>query len=278
MAIRFCCCFMAFQAPTKARTCSGWRSRRTELGIRTFRLDHRGSGAGRGLARYTYHAGRSDDVRAVLAEVEHICSESPVSIASYSLSANLMLKLLGEAPNDVPACVHRVAAVSPPVDLSACVRFLDKSFFGRVYDRKFTRWLIRQVKDSPQWREDVPLARNVRAARRVIHFDELYTAPAAGYRDAAHYYSEASAGPLVKDIVNPTLVLISRDDPMIPFESFERLEPGPGVEVRVTDRGGHLGYYGTNDIDPDRYWMDWRLLEWLFPGRIWLPSSRGGAV
>lgn len=235
-----------------------------QRGIRSFRLDHRGSGAGRGLAKHTYHAGRSEDVRAVLAEIEHVCPGSPISIASYSLSANLMLKLLGEAPDNVPSCVHRVSAVSPPIDLSACVRFLDKSYFGRVYDRKFTKWLIQQVRDSPQWREDVPLAKNVNAAKRVIHFDELYTAPAAGYRDAAHYYSEASAGPRVKNIVTPTLILISRDDPMIPFSSYEKLELGSGIELKVTEHGGHLGYYGAAGVDADRYWMDWRLLEWLF--------------
>jgi predicted alpha/beta-fold hydrolase len=233
-------------------------------GIRAFRLDHRGSGAGKGLAKYTYHAGRSGDVRAVLDEIEHVCGDSAVSIASFSLSANVMLKLLGEAPDDVPKCIHRVAAVSPPVDLSACVRFLDVSTVGRIYDRNFAKWLIKQVKHSPQWREDVPLAQNMRAAKRVLDFDELYTAPAAGYRDAAHYYAEASAGPRVKNIKTPTLILISRDDPMIPFNLFEQLEVSSSVDLHVTDRGGHLGFYGTNGVDADRYWMDWRLLEWLF--------------
>ncbi len=233
-----------------------------ERGVRSFRLDHRGSGAGRGLAKHTYHAGRSEDVRAVLAEVEHVCPGSPVSIASYSLSANLMLKLLGEAP--VPKCVHRVATVSPPIDLSACVQYLGSSLVGRIYDKNFTKWLIRQVKDSPQWREDVPLAKNIRAAQRVIHFDEMYTAPAAGYRDAAHYYSQASAAPLVKNITTPTLLVISRDDPMIPFETYETLEVGPSVEMVVTEYGGHLGFYGTRGVDPDPNWIDWRLMEWLF--------------
>ena len=108
------------------------------------------------------------------------------------------------------------------------------------------------------------LPQNMRAAKRVLDFDELYTAPAAGYRDAAHYYAEASAGPRVKNIKTPTLILISRDDPMIPFNLFEQLEVSSSVDLHVTDRGGHLGFYGTNGVDADRYWMDWRLLEWLF--------------
>ncbi len=233
-------------------------------GIRSFRLDHRGSGAGRGLARHTYHAGRSEDVRAVLAEIAHVCEGSLVSIAGYSLSANLILKLLGEAPDDVPTCVHRVAAVSPPIDLFGCVDFLGRSLIGRLYDHSFTRWLIRQVQDSPQWRDDVPLARNVRKAKRVIHFDEMYTAPAAGYRDASHYYSEASAGPLVRHIITPTLVVIAEDDPMVPFAGFRDLEVGSGVQFVSTPHGGHLGFYGKKGTDADRYWIDWRLLEWLF--------------
>lgn len=232
-------------------------------GMRAFRLDHRGSGAGRGLAQYTYHAGRSDDVRAVIDEIEHVCPGSPISVASFSLSANLMLKLLGEAPGAVPESIHRVAAVSPPIDLSACVQFLGQSVLGRVYDRKFARWLVRQVRDSPQWREDVPLAQSIRPLRRVLEFDELYTAPAAGYRDAAHYYSEASAARFVGAIRTPTLIIISRDDPMVPFVGFDELARNSAITLHATPRGGHLGYYGAAGQDPDRYWMDWRLLEWI---------------
>ena len=238
----------------------------TARGIRTFRLDHRGSGAGRGLARHTYHAGLTDDVRAVLAELEHVCAGSPISIASFSLSANLMLKLLGEDPEGVPGCLQRVVAVSPPIDLHACVTALGSSFMGRMYDRKFAKWLQQQVKDSPQWREDVPLAKHIRPVQRVIQFDELYTAPAAGYRDVNHYYTEASAGQYVPNIKTETLILIARDDPMVPFQTYENLPPlHSNVQIEATVHGGHLGFYGTGSTDPDAYWMDWRILEWLFP-------------
>lgn len=236
----------------------------TAKGIRTFRLDHRGSGAGRGLARHTYHAGLTDDVRTVLAELEHVCAGSPIDIASFSLSANLMLKLLGENPDAVPQCVRKVVAVSPPIDLHACVSVLDSSFMGRIYDRKFAKWLQKQVKDSPQWREDVPLAKHIRPVRRVIQFDELYTAPAAGYRDVDHYYSEASAGQYVPNIRTETLILIARDDPMVPFDAYENLPSlHSNVRLESTAHGGHLGFYSDGANDPDPYWMDWRVLEWL---------------
>ncbi len=234
-------------------------------GIRVFRLDHRGSGAGAGLARHTYHAGRSEDVRAVIAELEHVCAGAPICVAGFSLSANLILKLLGERPDDVPDSIARVVAVSPPIDLEGCVNFIGQSALGRIYDRNFAKTLVQQVKDSPQWREDVPLAKRIRPVQRVVEFDQLYTAPAAGYRDVDHYYSEASAWRLVPNITTPTTILIARDDPMVPFGSFENLPPlHKNVRLCVTERGGHLGFYGTKYVDPDRYWMDWRILEWLF--------------
>ncbi len=233
-------------------------------GIRCLRLDHRGTGAGRGLAKNTYHAGQSDDVRCVLRRLETLCPTSPVGVAGFSLSGNLVLKLLGESPDSVPVNVHRVAAVSPPVDLSGCVRHLGKSALGRRYDRQFARWLVQQVADSPQWRDDVPLATASGPVRRVVEFDELYTAPAAGFRDVAHYYAEASAAPLIDNIQVPTLILAARDDPMVPFGTFRRLRPPACVQLDTPRHGGHLGFYSRRTLGPDRYWMDWRVLSFLF--------------
>ena len=43
------------------------------------------------------------------------------------------------------------------------------------------------------------------------------------------------------------------------------------VELRMTDHGGHLGFVGRGGIDPDRRWMDWRVVDWI------LARDRAGA-
>ena len=65
-------------------------------GVRVFRMDLRGCGAGMGLARLPYHSGRSEDARAALAAIARICRNSPTTLVGFSLGANMSLKLLGE--------------------------------------------------------------------------------------------------------------------------------------------------------------------------------------
>ena len=61
----------------------------------------------------------------------------------------------------------------------------------------------------------------------------------------------------------PVLLLASRDDPLIPRGPLERIAMPDNVELRMTDHGGHLGFIGRRGIDPDRRWMDWRVVDWV---------------
>ncbi|TXT36583.1 MAG: alpha/beta hydrolase fold protein, partial [Planctomycetota bacterium] len=84
-------------------------------GVRTFRMDLRGCGAGFGLALKPYNAGCSDDVLAVLRAITEWCPNSSVSLLGFSLGGNIVLKLLGETPERVPAELVHAAAINPPI-------------------------------------------------------------------------------------------------------------------------------------------------------------------
>ena len=71
----------------------------------------------------------------------------------------------------------------------------------------------------------------------------------------------ASSGRFVPSIRLPTLILAARDDPLIPVESLEGMSLSPAVTRHITDHGGHLGFIGRRSGDPDRCWLDWRIVE-----------------
>lgn len=231
--------------------------------VRVFRMDHRGCGAARKLARQPYHAGRIRDLESAIRMLERLCPGSPVSVAGFSLSANLLLRYLGDDPDSLPLSLYRAVAVCPPIDLQYCVEQLGKSSMGRRYDWYFARQLVGQLVDTPLWRDDVPLARVKRLPRTILGFDELYTAPASGFRSAEHYYFESSARPYIPNIRVHTSVLVSEDDPMVPTTPWNDLEVPPNVTVCMTEHGGHLGFIGRGSADADNRWMDWRVVDWL---------------
>jgi predicted alpha/beta-fold hydrolase len=153
-------------------------------------------------------------------------------------------------------------AVCPPVDLAACSRNMS-TLSNRPYDRYFVNALMDQVE---QRRSTVPGAPGVKFARRprtIWEFDDQFTAAVCGFDGADHYYRESSSAQFVPQIHWPVLVLASRDDPLIPRGPLERIAIPASVELRMTDHGGHLGFIGRRGLDPDRRWMDWRVVDWV---------------
>jgi uncharacterized protein len=243
--------------------CVRLAARLVERGIRAFRLDMRGCGAGAALARYPGHAGRSEDLRRAILEIERLCPGSPLAAIGYSLGGNIVLKLAGECAGEPPGGLERVAAVCPPIDLGACSHNIGRGL-NWIYDRAFLRALVKLVADrareSPEWYAQTPLHPQPRS---LFEFDDRITAPLSGFANAGEYYARCSAAPGLARIEVPTLILAAGDDPLIPAHIFDRAERSSAVALHLAEGGGHLGFLAARGCDPDRRWLDWRLLEWL---------------
>ncbi len=246
------------ESPYMTRIASKLRAR----GLRTMRLNLRGCGAGHGLARHPYHAGRSDDLQALAAAVSRTLPSTPLMVAGFSLGGNLVLKWLGAHADELPVTLCRAVAVNPPVDLQECTRTIARAAWG-LYDRHFARLLYRQMLSTPHWLEDNPLTDPRRRPKRIIDFDEHFTAPRSGFSGAGEYYARSSAAQFVPAIQVPTLIVSSRDDPLVPVRMFESLDRPDAVRMQLTDRGGHLGYIAGNRGDGERHWLDVRIVQWL---------------
>lgn len=250
-------------------------------GVRVFRQDMRGCGAGAKLARRPYHAGRSDDLAEVVRSVIAWCDadappgvETPLILFGVSLSGNILLKYLGEDPDSVPAQVVRAIAVNPPIDLARSVGTLSGPI-NRWYDRHFVeslgKHLTRHLQRFPDAHTPCPRTR----PRRMHEFDDWYTAPMGGFENGAEYYERCSAAQFIPQITLPTTILTSSDDPMVPVEMFHSARATWPDQVRLTvaSGGGHVGYIARRGIDPDVYWLEWRIVEFVMAGQT--DSSHG---
>jgi predicted alpha/beta-fold hydrolase len=231
-------------------------------GVRTFRMDLRGCGAGAGLAARPYHGGRSEDARVALQVLQALCLGSPVTIVGYSLSGNIVLKLIGESPQSVPINVEKAMVICPALDLGLCARSLSGRW-QRGYERYFVRSLCQQIEVNRRLRPDVPPLNVKRRLKTLIEFDDAYTGPICGFGTADNYYTTSSAHRHVANIRLPTLILTAADDPLVPIAAFDALSLPNAVQLHITNHGGHLGYVGKNGVDADRRWMDWRIVDWV---------------
>ncbi len=245
--------------------------------MRAFRLDLRGCGAGQGLARRPYHSGRSDDAAAALEAIARLAPGSPAALVGFSLGGNIALKLAGELGDRPCGHLDRVMAVCPPVDLAACSRQIQLPR-NRLYDRYFVKLLVKQLADRRRRLPDAHHAAFPSQPRTLWEFDNGFTAVVCGFGTADNYYAQASSLRVLGQIRLPTLILASRDDPMIPPEPLTGARLSASVQLHLTDRGGHLGFVGRGGIEPDRRWMDWRVVGWvLHSSRAALPAGAARA-
>ncbi len=194
--------------------------------------------------------------------IEALCPGSAISLLGFSLSGNVLLKYLGESPSLCSSAIERAVAVNPPVDLAGCVFSLDR-LSNRVYGRYFVNQLRKSVERLRLGQPDVEIPANYRKPRRLYEFDDQYTAPMVGFKNADEYYARCSAGQFLKNVEVPTLILTANDDPLVPLTSFDGSRMSEAISFQVVDGGGHLGYIARHGDDPDRRWMDWRVVEWV---------------
>jgi predicted alpha/beta-fold hydrolase len=230
-------------------------------GLRVVRMNLRGAGSGYGRSRSYYHGGRSEDPRAVLGWLARRAPGSPIALVGFSLGANLTLKVAGEAADDPIEGLDCVISANPPIDLYASCLHL-RGPQGRVYDRNFIRLLRdeeRKLRFAFPELEPLDFSR----VSNLFEFDDAYTAPRNGFRDAADYYEQSSSIQLIPNIKLPGLVIHAADDPFIPVEPFLTTEFPPQLALELNPYGGHLGYLDRKTLDGDRRWLDARIISWL---------------
>lgn len=221
--------------------------------------NYRGCGGLPNRLPRSYHSGESGDLRAV---IDHAApSYAEVAVVGFSLGGNLTLKYLGEAPPH-PA-VRAAVAVSAPVDLASSAVALDERPANRLYQRRFLRSLL--AKAQAKARRFPQAVGRLDGIRTIRDFDERFTAPLHGFRDADDYYVRASARPHLAALSVPALLLNALDDPLLASPSFPRdlAAVSPHLHLETPEHGGHVGFLDGRL----RRWHEGRVLEFLEDGR-----------
>ncbi len=99
--------------------------------------------------------------------------------------------------------------------------------------------------------------------RTIREFDERYTARHCGFLNAADYYAQSSALPLLGRIRVPTLIIHAQDDPFIPFEPLRSsaVRENPHIILLGPEHGGHVGFVGAETEGEDRFWAENRVVQ-----------------
>jgi predicted alpha/beta-fold hydrolase len=226
-------------------------------GHEVWAVNHRGCGAGRGLAARPYHSGSSADLAAVLAASQREAPELRHQALGFSLSGNALLLMAAEAR---APWLAGLIAVNPPIDLARTAADIHRGFC-RLYELRFLRRLRRAIAER-QRAGLVSRGYRISPFASLRELDDLYTAPEGGFTDSADYYARCSAGPRLAAITTPGVVLTAADDPIVAVQSFHAAVWPATLFLHVEPRGGHVGYLARAGLGA-RSWLDGALVHYV---------------
>lgn len=208
-----------------------------------------------------YHGGDTSDLASLMNELVHREPDTKFAAIGYSLGGNILLKWLGETGQHNP--LRAAIAVSVPFDLCKASKRVERGF-SRFYQWYLLRHLRRRLARKHQVIPppvDPDFLRKVSSLRE---FDDNFTAPMYGFKDAEDYYTSTSSRQYLRFIQVPTLLIQAKDDPfmtadVIPFPD----ELSAAVRLEVTDTGGHVGFVTGKYPWRPVYWLEQRTPEFF---------------
>ncbi len=189
-----------------------------------------------------YHSGDADEVDWILRRLQQGASGELLAMG-VSLGGNALARWAGLQQQAAAELVKGAAVICAPLDLVAGGVNLGQGLNRWIYTPVFMRTLV--PKALAKWQQAPGLFDRQRLQRaRTLHdFDDVFTAPVHGFRDADDYWRRASAKPLLKQVAVPLLLLNARNDPFVPAHSLPRPdEVSATVQLWQPPHGGHVGF------------------------------------
>ena len=201
-----------------------------------------------------YHSGATDDLHTVVLHTQQRYDQ--LFLIGFSLGGNLTLKYLGEAPP--PTSIKRAVAFSVPLNLHTSCLLLSKNS-NWIYSRRFLRKLVEKLKSKPSLQKVVDLSQ-LNQIKTMMEFDDHFTGPLHGFKDALDYYAKCSSLHFLQGINVPTLVVNAKNDPLLSADCFPTQQYAH-ITFEFPERGGHVGFamFGHNGL----YWSEMRALAFI---------------
>jgi uncharacterized protein len=207
----------------------------------------------------SYHSGFTDDLLEVirLADKPQI---QRIALVGFSLGGNLTLRYLG-GEEMVNCKICSAVVFSVPIDLhQSCLRISEPSNF--LYSQRFLKSLKAKVLEKAQIFHEID-TRHLTMIRDLKTFDDYYTAPLHGFRDALDYYKQCSSMYVLDRIATPTMIISASNDPFLTPTCFptDLAKKHTYVHLDVPARGGHVGFTLLNKTNI--YWSEMKALEFV---------------
>jgi len=190
-----------------------------------------------------YNHGEIEDIDFVIQKLIKEYGYSQIILAGFSMGGAIIMNWMGTHQHNIPAEVKAGIAISSPCDIKAASRKLE-SGINRLYRDYFMKKLSAKIKvkakQFPGWLD----VQGIEKIKKWKEFDEKYSAPLGGYRDAEDFYFHCSAKHRIQEIKKPLLLLNALDDPILSENCYPTnlIQQHEQVMALYTRKGGHVAF------------------------------------
>ena len=250
-------------------------------GFGVLKLNLRGAGSARYLAKGNYSARCSNDIILALKNFRQILNSEfkdsiknkediPIFGVGLSLGGTILLNAcLDFSSKNSRKLLDGLACVSSPLDLLSCSNCIE-----RPRNFLYQKWLMQRLKRQ-LWdgfkNEGIllpksSLSKRIKGLKTIGEFDANFTAPSWGFKSLEDYYYQSSPIFRIQNLIKnlpPTLLIHAKDDPWVPYISTLNLknslnESLDKLTILITNKGGHNGFHS-----PYGCWSDEAVKNWL---------------
>jgi predicted alpha/beta-fold hydrolase len=226
-----------------------------DAGYSVISWNYRGCGEEMNRRLRFYHSGATDDLDVV---VKHAAPKfKSIFLVGFSLGGNITLKYLGEKGKRT-GTVKGAAVFSVPLNLQASCEKISMPE-NRIYSNRFLKSLKKKVIAKSKLMSGIDLT-GVDSIATLKEFDDRYTAPLHGFKDAVHYYRSCSSLFFLEGIRVPTLITNAKNDPFLSADCYPTHITSRFIRFDFPEHGGHVGFSLLNN---KLYWSELRALQFI---------------
>ena len=209
-----------------------------------------------------YHNGATDDLDTVVRHAISLKKYSSIALIGFSMGGNLTLLYLGEKGKKPAPEIVCAVAFSVPCDLEDSAMEMTK-FKNTVYMKRFLRLLHEKIRAKAAIMPGLINDRDYHLIKNFKHFDDRYTAPIHGFKNAEDYWARCSCRGLLHKIAVPSLIVNAANDPILGGKCYPHAEAAENrnILLEVPKSGGHVGFIEFNR--EKLYWSERRAVDFI---------------
>lgn len=209
-------------------------------GYDVVRLHLRDHGPSHHLNRELFHAARLSEVVTALQDLQQQMPQENLFLAGFSLGGNFVLRVASTA-QAAGLRYKKYMAISPVADPLQTYQAIENG--ADVYHRYFVKKWKRSLRQKRSHFPDLISQEMIEQPKNLGEMTDSFVKHHTNYGNKENYFNQYKLTPgTLNAISSPTLILVSKDDPVIPYQAFLGLPKNNYVHLSMQNHGGHCGF------------------------------------